>query len=70
MAGIMKAKKKRLDVFTIQELGIAFEPRVEVIRYRSADTQRRCERLKSVDELIDRLTTSAGVLSSVQQNGR
>ena len=55
LAGIMKAKKKPLDVISDAELGVAFEPRVEVIRYHSADTKRRCERVPSVDELIDRL---------------
>jgi electron transfer flavoprotein beta subunit len=56
MAGIMKAKKKPLDVMALAELGIAIEPRVEVIRYRSEETQRRCERVDSVDALLERLT--------------
>jgi electron transfer flavoprotein beta subunit len=55
MAGIMKARKKPLDVLTDQDLGIAIEPRVEVIRYRSAETRRRCERVSSVDDLLERL---------------
>ena len=62
LAGIMKAKKKPLDVIADEELAVPPEPRVEVIRYRSADTQRRCERVKSVDELIERLSSKAGVL--------
>jgi electron transfer flavoprotein beta subunit len=49
MAGIMKARKKPLDVLTDRDLGIAIEPRVEVIRYRSAETRRRCERVSSID---------------------
>ena len=56
MAGIMKARKKPLDVLTDRDLGIAIEPRVEVLRYRSAETRRRCERVSSIDELIERLT--------------
>jgi electron transfer flavoprotein beta subunit len=55
MAGIMKAKKKPLDVVSDAELGVVVEPRVEVVRYSSTDTQRRCERVSSVDELIERL---------------
>ena len=51
LAGIMKAKKKPLDVIADEELGVPIEPRVEVLRYHSADTQRRCERVASVDEL-------------------
>jgi electron transfer flavoprotein beta subunit len=56
LAGIMKAKKKPLDVIADGELGVPFEPRVEVLRYRSADTKRRCERVRSVDELLERLS--------------
>src|SRR3954451_15123290 len=55
MAGIMKARKKPMDVLTDRELGIAIEPRVEVIRYHSAETRRLCERVSSVDELLERL---------------
>jgi electron transfer flavoprotein beta subunit len=62
MAGIMKARKKPLDVINASDLGVPIEPRVRVIRYQSADQQRRCERLKSVDELLDRLVNRCGVL--------
>jgi electron transfer flavoprotein beta subunit len=55
MAGIMKARKKPLDVLTDRDLGITIEPRVEVIRYHSAETRRRCERVSSTDELLARL---------------
>jgi electron transfer flavoprotein beta subunit len=55
MAGIMKARKKLLEVLTDRDLGIAIEPRVEVIRYRSSETRRRCERVSSTDELLARL---------------
>ncbi len=59
MAGIMKARKKPLDVLTAEELGVSIEPRVEVLRYHSAETQRRCERVKSVDELLVRVPSLA-----------
>ena len=62
MAGIMKARKKPLEVLTDRDLGIAIEPRVEVIRYRSAETRRRCERVSSVDELIERLARPGALL--------
>jgi electron transfer flavoprotein beta subunit len=58
LAAIMKAKKKPLEVVSDAELGIAIEPRVEVLRYHSADTQRRCQRCHSVDELIERFATA------------
>jgi electron transfer flavoprotein beta subunit len=55
IAGIMKARKKPLDGIAIAELGVALEPRVQIVRYHSAETQRRCERLQTVDQLIERL---------------
>ena len=63
MAGIVKAKKKPLDVITDAELGVRLEPKVEVLRYHSAEAQRRCERVASVDELVDRLQGIEGLLS-------
>jgi electron transfer flavoprotein beta subunit len=60
MAGIMKAKKKPLDVIPAEELGVALEPRVEVLRYHSSETVRRGERLRSVDELVERLRQDVG----------
>jgi electron transfer flavoprotein beta subunit len=62
MAGILKARKKPIDVLTDEELGVRVEPRVEVLRHHSSETQRRCERVASVDELLDRLHGLAGVL--------
>lgn len=64
MAGIMKARKKPLDMLTDRDLGIAIEQRVEVIRYRSAETRRRCERVSSVEELVERLTRPGAPLHS------
>jgi electron transfer flavoprotein beta subunit len=61
LAGIMKARKKPLDVIPAQELAVVVERRVEVQQYHSAETTRRCERLSSVDQLVERLATS-GVL--------
>jgi electron transfer flavoprotein beta subunit len=61
LAGIMKAKKKPLDVVHDEELGVPFEPRVQVLQYRSTDTKRRCERVATVDELIDRIAATAKI---------
>ena len=55
MAGIMKAKKKPLDVVPAEDLGVELEPRVEVLRYHSSETVRRGERLRNVEELVERL---------------
>jgi electron transfer flavoprotein beta subunit len=65
LAGIMKARKKPLEVIRLADLAVVLEPRVEVVRYHSAETERGCERLASVDQLIDRLA-AIGVL---QHNG-
>lgn len=56
MAGIMKARKKPLDVIPVGDLQVAIESRIRVVRYRSAESRKRGERVKSVDELLDRLT--------------
>ena len=61
LAGIMKAKKKPLNAIPDRDLGITFERRVEVLRYRSADSQRRCERLNSINELVERLAAVGAI---------
>jgi hypothetical protein len=53
----MRAKKKPIEVISDDDLGVPLEPRVEVICYRSNDSERRCERITSVDELICRLAS-------------
>jgi electron transfer flavoprotein beta subunit len=62
LAGIMKARKKPLEMLTVAELGVAIEQRAEVIRYRSAESRSRGERVNSADELIDRLSRPGAVL--------
>jgi electron transfer flavoprotein beta subunit len=59
MAGIMKARKKPLENVPVADLGVTLEPRVEVLRYHSSESERRCERVKSVDELMKRLSSTA-----------
>jgi electron transfer flavoprotein beta subunit len=66
MAGIMKARKKPLDVIPAAEIGVSLEPRVQIVRYHSADTQRRCERLQSVDELVERLRENPNLFASAK----
>lgn len=62
MAGIMKARKKPLDVLTASDLQVTIEPRLRVIRYGSAEARKRGERVKSVDELLDRLAQPGAAL--------
>lgn len=68
LVSIMKAKKKRVDVLSDQELGVVIEPRVEVLRYVAADVQRRCERVDTVDQLIERLTMVGAITKNGQWN--
>jgi electron transfer flavoprotein beta subunit len=66
MAGIMKARKKPLEVISHRDLEVAIEPRVEVLRYHSAEARRRCERVSSVDELLERLSAPGSPLHNSQ----
>jgi electron transfer flavoprotein beta subunit len=68
LAGIMKACKQPVEVWSMDDLGVSIEPRVEVLRYRSADERKPGERLGSVDELVERLTRPGAVLHSRSQN--
>jgi electron transfer flavoprotein beta subunit len=61
MAGIMKARKKPLEMIAAEDLGVQLEPRVEVLRYHSAERRRLGERLTSLDDLAERLCESAGI---------
>jgi electron transfer flavoprotein beta subunit len=61
MAGIMKARKKPLETVPAEELGVPLEQRIEVIRYRSADTRRAGERLTSLDQFAERIAQAAGI---------
>jgi electron transfer flavoprotein beta subunit len=65
MAGIMKAKKKPLDVVPDADLVVSIEPKVEVLRYSSTEKQRRCERVTSVDALIERLKSKIAAQSAM-----
>ena len=59
---ILKAKKKRVDVVALDELGLDTEPRV-VIEEINAPVEREGGVLvESVDDLIDKLKNDAKVL--------
>lgn len=64
LAGIMKARKKPLDVIPDGELGIALEPRLQAVRYHSSESKRQCERVKTSDELLERLCRPGAPLHS------
>jgi electron transfer flavoprotein beta subunit len=62
LPSIMKARKKPLDRIPFAELGMSLEPRVEVLRLERASLQRKCIRVKDVDELVSRLRSEAKVI--------
>jgi electron transfer flavoprotein beta subunit len=68
MAGILKAKKKPIEVVGEQELGIALQRRVQVLRYQSIQNDRRRERVSTVDELVKRLESAGAITNSSDAN--
>jgi len=62
LSSILKAKRKPIERIHLEELGVKIEPRVRVLKMESASKGRQCERLESVEELIDRLRNVAKVI--------
>jgi electron transfer flavoprotein beta subunit len=62
LPNIMKAKRKPLDRIDSGELGVAIEPRIEILKLEAPESQRSCVRVKDADELLKRLADEAKVL--------
>jgi electron transfer flavoprotein beta subunit len=62
LPNIMKAKKKPLEEKTAADYGVDVTPRLKVLKTVEPATRKAGVRLGSVDELIDKLKTEAGVL--------
>ena len=60
--GIMKAKKKPLDVITPKELGIDPVSRTRLLKIRLAPKRKAGIRVKSVDEFLQKLREEAQVI--------
>ncbi|ODT98868.1 MAG: electron transfer flavoprotein subunit beta, partial [Planctomycetes bacterium SCN 63-9] len=60
--GIMKAKKKPLEETTAGELGVDPEPRTRVLKLAAAPGRKAGVRVKTVDELIQKLRDEARVI--------
>jgi electron transfer flavoprotein beta subunit len=58
LPSIMRVRKKPIEDFSLDELGIVVEPRVHVRELVQASTTRNCVRLDSVDELVEQLRKS------------
>ena len=52
LPSILKAKKKPIEEVSVEDLGIALQPRVRVLRTCVEESQRKCIRVANVQELI------------------
>ena len=62
LPSILKARKKPIERIDFQQLGLAIEPRIRVLRMEAASTGRNCLRVNDVDELLDQLRDEAKVI--------
>jgi electron transfer flavoprotein beta subunit len=63
LPNIMKAKKKQMDIFTPDELGVDVSPTVEVLRVEPPAERAAGIKVESVDELVDKLRNEAKVIT-------
>jgi electron transfer flavoprotein beta subunit len=62
LPNIMKAKKKPLEEKTPADYGVDVTPRLKILRTVEPATRKAGVRVGSVDELVEKLKTEAGVL--------
>ncbi len=62
LPNIMKAKKKPLDETSPESLGVDATPRLEIVTTKEPPARKGGVKVGSVDELIGKLKTEAGVL--------
>ncbi|MCV2875764.1 electron transfer flavoprotein subunit beta/FixA family protein [Rhodobacteraceae bacterium XHP0102] len=62
LPNIMKAKKKPLDEKTAADYGVDVSPRLEVLSTSEPETRKAGVVVSSVDELIEKLKSEAGVI--------
>jgi electron transfer flavoprotein beta subunit len=63
LPNIMKAKKKPLDVFTADELGVDVAPRLKTVKVEPPAERAAGIKVESVAELVDKLKNEAKVIS-------
>lgn len=61
LPNIMKAKKKPLDELTPEALGVAIHPKVKVVALTAPAARKAGARVKTVDELVDKLVNEAKI---------
>jgi electron transfer flavoprotein beta subunit len=62
LPAIMKAKRKPLDRVELQDLGVALEPRVEIVSLESVHSARTCKYVDSAAELVAELRNKTDIL--------
>ena len=62
LPNIMKAKKKQIDVFTPEELGVNVQPRVEIIKVFEPPERSEGIKVSTGAELLDKLKNEAKVI--------
>jgi electron transfer flavoprotein beta subunit len=62
LPGIMKAKKKPLQEVALTDLGLAVATRTQVLKLEPPPSRKAGVRVKTVDELVDRLKNDVKVL--------
>jgi electron transfer flavoprotein beta subunit len=62
LPGIMKAKKKPLEEITLADLGVTVASRTQVLKLEPPPQRKAGVRVKTVDELVDKLKNDAKVL--------
>lgn len=53
LPSILKARKKPIEQVTLDELSVQLEPRIEVMEMDAPQSARTCQRLDSVEQLVD-----------------
>ena len=62
LPNIMKAKKKPLDILEPGDLGVSYEPRLEILSVEEPAPRQGGGKVADVDELIDKLKNEAKVI--------
>lgn len=63
LPNIMKAKKKPIDVFTPEDLGVDLTPRVKTLKVMPPAARKAGIKVESVEQLVDKLRNEAKVIS-------
>jgi electron transfer flavoprotein beta subunit len=62
LPNIMKAKKKPMDVFTPEALGVDVKPRLTTVKVESPSERKAGIKVKDVAELVNKLKNEAKVI--------